>query len=122
MRREFALAAICMFVATPVLAAAARCNQPYAPQFRDGAGATRQDIMAMRDDAQTFIAASDIYQACLLKAGLQIDTRMKVEANQRDKVRVGKAFNAVLTAYKGAHKANASSFDDLEEIAYTDDD
>ena len=120
MRREFALAAMLVFVATPVLAAA-RCNQPYAPQFRDGASVTKQDIMNMRDDAQTFIAASDIYQACLLKSGSQNDAKAKIAANQRDKVRVGKAFNEALAAYKGAQKTSVASLDDLE-IVYSDDD
>ena len=84
MRREFALAAMFVLVAMPALAAA-RCNQPYAPQFRDGAGATKEDIVNMRDDAQTFITASDIYQACLLKAASQQDAKVKVERNSTRK-------------------------------------
>ena len=121
MRREFALAAMLVFVAVPALAAAPRCNQPYAPHFRDGASATKQDIMSMRDDAQTFITASDIYQACVLKSGSQNDAKVKIAANQRDKVRIGKAFNAALAAYKGAQKTSVASLDDLE-IVYSDDD
>jgi hypothetical protein len=114
MRREFALAAMLIFGASPVLAAA-RCNQPYAPQFHGGAGATKQEIMNMRDDAQTFIAASDIYQACLLKSGMQ-DARVKVEANQREKVRVGNAYRAAAAAYKSA-QAGTASLDDLEIVS-----
>ena len=111
MRREFALAALFVLVAMPAWAAA-RCNQPYAPDFRDGAGASKQDIMTMREDAQTFIQASDIYQACLLKSGSSNDAKAKIEANQREKLRVGKAFNAALAAYK--QKSSASSIADLD--------
>ncbi len=62
----------------------------------------------MRDDAQTFIAASDIYQACLLKeVWCQSDVRVKVEANQREKARVGNAYKATVAAYIEAQKGNA---------------
>jgi hypothetical protein len=113
MRRKVSLAALFVLVAMPTVAAG-RCNQPYAPDFRDGASATMQDLRTMRDDAQTFIQASDIYQACLLKSGLQNDTKAKIEANQREKVRVGKAFNTALAAYKVAQKSNSSSIADLD--------
>lgn len=120
MRHEFALAAMLVLVAMPALAAA-RCNQPYAPQFHDGASATKEEMKNMRDDAQTFIAASDIYQACLLKSGSSNDAKVKIGMNQREKVRVGNAFNAALAAFKGAHKANPSSFDDFDEIVSAED-
>ena len=116
MRREFALAAMLVIVATSA-SAAGRCNQPYAPDFRDGASATKQDIMTMHDDAQTFIAASDIYQACLLKSGSQADAQVKITANQREKARVGNAYRAVVAAYREAQKANAASLGDLEIVS-----
>jgi len=112
MRREFALAALFVFIAMPAVAAT-RCNQPYAPDFRDGSSASMQDLRTMHDDAQTFMQASDIYQSCLLKSGV-LDVKAKIEANQREKTRVGKAFNAALAAYKQAAKGKAAAVADLD--------
>jgi hypothetical protein len=48
-----------------------------------------------------------------LKSGV-LDVKAKIEANQREKTRVGKAFNAALAAYKQAAKGKAAAVADLD--------
>jgi hypothetical protein len=93
-----------MLVALPALAAP-RCEEPYAPELGDTANATKPQIATMRDDVKTFIAASDIYQTCLAKLSktdlaFAPQALRLIAANQRNKERIGKAFNAVLGSMK----------------------
>jgi hypothetical protein len=89
-------------MALPSLAAT-RCDQPYAPEIR--LAASKEQIATLRDDVQTFIAASDVYQACLTKT-VNTGAAALIAANQKEKERIGKLFNALLSSYK---KANANS-------------
>ncbi len=78
-----------------------RCNQPYAPEIRANGSMGKDDLRVMHDDTQTFIAASDLYQACLLKAveknaSFSVQANRLIAVNQRDKERVGKAYNELL--------------------------
>jgi hypothetical protein len=82
---------------------------------------TKQQIMNLRDDVQTFIAASDIYQACLIKAAkanaaFQQQATKLVAANQREKERVGNIFNGLIGATKQKN-AQADGSSNLERVA-----
>src|SRR5882672_5577696 len=106
MIRNFGLAVVFASIALPSQAAS-RCDQPYAPEIHATAGATKDQIATLRDDVQTFIAASDVYQACLSKsaqsgAASLHDVTNLIAANQKEKERIGKLFNALLGAFKQA--------------------
>jgi hypothetical protein len=101
MIRNFGLAVVFASVAVPALAAQ-RCEQPYAPEIHIAANATKEQISTLRDDVQTFIAASDVYQACLSKTVIAGAAGL-IAANQKDKERLGKLFNALLGSYKQAN-------------------
>ena len=80
--------------------AAARCSQPYAPVVKINARATKDDMASLRSDLTAFIAASDVYQACLVA---QRSNRELIEANQVQKERIGREFNAALRAFNSSH-------------------
>jgi len=107
MIRELGLAVVFASIALPSLAAA-RCDQPYAPDVRLAPNATKEQIATLRDDVQTFIAASDIYQACLQKTA-SAGAPALVAANQKEKERIGKLFNALLSSFKQANVQAANS-------------
>jgi hypothetical protein len=94
MQLTFLVAAAVLVLAGP---AAARCNEPYAPVVKINANATKQDVAALMNDVKAFIAASDVYQACLAGGG------PRLEANQKEKERVGREFNTALRAYLASH-------------------
>lgn len=98
MRRIWIAAAACLAFAGPAFAGG-RCSQPYAPVIKVSATTTKQDIMSLRDDVQSFIAASDIYQNCLV--ALNDDAR--IEANQAQKERIGQQFHNALQTFQKAH-------------------
>jgi len=96
------------------------CNVPYAPVVPAGEGATRAQILQARDDVTAFISQSDQYQNCLQlylqqqEAAAQSSNRpmnesvrsgimAKAAANQREKERVGVAFNQAVRAYNTAN-------------------
>jgi hypothetical protein len=96
------------------------CVRPPAPQPLDGATATPEQLQAAKRDAVAFIAASDVFQTCVLgELQAQRDAakanrtkiapaavsqaNAEISENQADKERVGKAFNAAAKAYKAAH-------------------
>jgi hypothetical protein len=104
MMRNLGLAVIFASIALPA-AAASRCDQPYAPEVRAAANATKEEIATLRDDVQAFIAASDVYQACLSKSvsartTSQRDATNLIAANQKEKERIGKLFNALVGSLK----------------------
>jgi hypothetical protein len=93
------------FLATAALAALsgpamARCNQPYAPVIKINANSTKQDVEALRSDVLAFIAASDVYQACLLANASGSE---RIDASQSEKQRIGREFNAALHAFLASH-------------------
>jgi hypothetical protein len=102
MTRIISLSFALAFATSPALAEV-RCNQPYAPDIAVGTDMTKEQLSTMRDDTKSFIAASDIYQACLLKAGnanlsFLLQAEELISKNQREKLRIGKAFNAAAAA------------------------
>lgn len=82
----------CFAVAAPA-DAARRCNAPYAPILKTGSPTTYDQLAAIRSDVAAFLAASDIYQQCLIETK---DTSGKLASNQMVKERVGREFNALL--------------------------
>jgi len=104
MVRSVVFAAALTALASPAFAA--HCSQPYAPDTTLAPGAGKDAVTQLRQDVQAFITASDVYQKCLVDAA-KIDVAFKnqadklVEANQQDKERVGKAFNALVKSVGG---------------------
>ena len=80
--------------------AAARCSQPYAPVIKINASTTKQDVLSLRSDMASFIAASDLYQSCLVA---QHGDRSLADANQAEKERVAREFNNALRAFVSSH-------------------
>jgi hypothetical protein len=97
MRMSVGVAAALTILAGP---AAARCVQPYAPVVKITVSTTKQDLASLRNDMQSFIAASDVYQACLVA---QRAERSLIDANQAEKERLGKEFNSALHAFASSH-------------------
>lgn len=96
MKMRFLAAVALLAIAGP---AAARCSQPYAPVVKINASTTKQDVTSLRSDLASFIAASDVYQTCLMAQG----STAGLSVNQAEKERVGREFNLALRAYKVAH-------------------
>lgn len=118
-------------LAAPAFAADSKCASPIAPSMpSDGKAATAADMTQAAKDAVAFIKDSDQYQLCLkaalddtekqLKAidpkhdkdgterksllAAQKDINVKADQSQKEKERVGKAYNTAAAAYKTAHK------------------
>ena len=91
------LAATAVAVLAGPAQAAGRCNQPYAPVIKISAGATKQDLASLRGDVASFLAASDVYQACLTAHGNEV----MIDASQKQKERIGLEFNALVHNFKG---------------------
>lgn len=95
MKRFLVVAAVLISMAEPAVAAG-RCAKPYAPVIAPGAAPTKADLTRMREDVQAFVQASDVYQQCLFRSGVGVTTTNLVAANQAEKERVARAFNALL--------------------------
>ena len=118
-------------LAAPAFAADNKCAAPIAPAMpTDGKTASAADMTQAAKDAVAFIKDSDQYQLCLkaalddtekqikdidpkhdtdgaIRKGLlasQKDINNKADASQKDKERVGKAYNTAAAAYKSAHR------------------
>ena len=72
-----------------------KCVAPAAPAIPGGAGATMMQMTKALDGVKAFIAASDDYQACMLRA---------IEANQKEKERIGAEYGASARAYNAAQQ------------------
>jgi len=106
MVRSVVFAAVLTALASPAFAAA-HCSQPYAPDTKLDPAAGKDGLTQLRQDVQAFITASDVYQKCLVDAaktdvGFKSQATKLVDANQQDKERVGKAFNALVKSMGGA--------------------
>ena len=77
--------------------AGGRCNQPYAPVVKINAAGDKQALVSLRGDVTAFITASDLYQKCLVGQG---GSEAMIDANQNEKERIGREFNALLHAVK----------------------
>ncbi len=113
--------------APPVAAAAApaapaTCDRPTPPAVVDGSTATIDQIKGSQRAAAMFVDTSDAYQSCVVdnvkaqrdaaKANrTHFDDKIakaadaQLDANQKDKEAVVKAFNAAVKAFKAAHPA-----------------
>ena len=86
----------------------------------DGAQVSEQQMRAAADAARSFIAQSDVYQACLadtlaaaktqatadgkpLDPSLETAVKVKADANQKVKERVGVEINTAIDVYKQTH-------------------
>jgi hypothetical protein len=125
MKTRLILAALaCVALSTPALTqeTAAACTRPTPPEKLDGATASMDQLKAAKDQTSSFIAASDTFQACVLKdladrkaaakaakakfpAEQTTAANAQVDANQADKATAGENFNAAVKAYKTAHPA-----------------
>ncbi|MFZ5669527.1 MAG: hypothetical protein ACOY4K_08525 [Pseudomonadota bacterium] len=82
--------------------AAERCVRPYAPTVAVTPTTTKEELVRLQGDIKAFMAASDVYQSCLVKGAVTAKVQAMLNANQADKERVAGAFNA---AIKGRSKA-----------------
>lgn len=120
MVRSLALSAVVLaLLAGPVLAEN-ECVEPYAPTMPNGATATLDQVAEASREANKFMRESGVYQDCLLRdlamqradahrrqkpfdEAIADTVARRVNANQREKVRVGTEFQATHNAFKAAH-------------------
>ena len=72
-----------------------QCTAPVAPVIPNGARSTAAQLTQALNEAKTFVVASDAYQACMLRA---------IEANQKEKERIGVEYGASAKAYNAAQE------------------
>jgi hypothetical protein len=121
---------VCLSVAALVLlavpASAQDCVVPYAPTVPSGTTATREQILAARDEVTAFLKASEDYQMCLTThleqrldearryprdnppqavETLKKATANKINASKRELGRTGDEINAAIRAFNEAHPA-----------------
>ena len=109
MVRIAGLVTVFLTATLPALAAETRCNEPYAPEIHITSSTTGEEMQSMRGDTESFVAASDVYQACLLKAAEKIPAyaptaKRLIQQNQLQKLRIGKAYNDGVASHKVALK------------------
>ena len=119
-RRIWLTAAAIALLAAPAFAAEEKCSAPIAPVVPAGKTATVQQLSQAAKDVVAFIKDSDQFQACILadiaaqdqaakdnKKTLDPAIKKALEArgddNQKEKERIGKAYNTAAAAYKAAH-------------------
>ena len=109
-------------MAAPALADSSSCSEPYPPTAIDGNTATTDQMKAAHNDVVNFIKSSDDYQLCLnadyqaqsqaaakskdkkpLDPSIKADVEARLEANQKEKEKVGAEFNTAVVAYKAKH-------------------
>ena len=122
MTRGLLLTAAFVILAGPAFAQAFedKCAAPIAPVVPDGKTAAVPQLTQAANDVKNYIKASDDYQACLLaeintyetqakgtKQGIDPNIRKTLEAkgdtNQKDKERLGAAYNKSVGDYRAAH-------------------
>jgi hypothetical protein len=121
MTRGFLLTAAVVMLAGPAFAQFQdKCSAPIAPVVPDGKTAAVPQLSQAANDVKNYIKASDDYQACLLaeintyeteakgsKQGIDPSIRKTLEAkgdaNQKDKERLGAAYNKSVGDYRAAH-------------------
>ena len=119
-RRIWLTAAAFAMLAAPVFAAEEKCSAPIAPVVPAGKTATVAQLSQAAKDVVAFIKDSDQFQACILAdiaaqdqaakdnkktldPAIKKALEDKGDANQKEKVRVGTAYNTAAAAYKAAH-------------------
>ena len=121
MSRKFLLTAAFVMLAGPAFAQFEdRCSAPFAPVVPDGKTASVQQLTQSANDVKNYIKASDEYQTCLkaeidtyeaqakgTKAGIDPNVRKTLETkgdtNQKEKERLGAAYNKAAGDYRAAH-------------------
>jgi hypothetical protein len=120
MIRRLCLPAIALALFAAPAYAQDSCAAPTAPKVPDGKTAAAADIIAANKEVVAFMKASDDYQTCLVtyineqdaaakKERKTFDPKMKTaiqakgDANQKEKERVGMAYNTAAQAYRAAH-------------------
>lgn len=109
MYRIMGFLTVFLTIGLPAFAAETRCTEPYAPEINVSSRTTSEEMQSMRSDTESFVAASDVYQACLLKAAEKNPSyaptaKKLIRENQVQKERIGKAYNAGVVAHKVALK------------------
>ena len=84
-----------MIAAATAAWAEEQCTAPVAPEIPNGACSTAAQLTKALNDAKAFVTASDAYQACMVRA---------VEANQKEKERIGAEYGASVKAYNAAQQ------------------
>jgi hypothetical protein len=120
MTRGICLTAVVFAMLASPAFAQDKCSAPIAPVVPDGKTATVAQLSQTAKEVVAFIKDSDSYQACILaditaqdqaakadKKTLDPAIRKALEskgdANQKEKERIGKAYNTAAAAYKTAH-------------------
>ncbi len=115
-------AAAFALVAAPAFAQQDACSAPIPPVVPDGKTASLPQLSQAAKDVVAFIRSSDDYQTCLLaainkyetdakgsKQGIDPSVRKGLEAkgdlNQKEKERIGAAYNKAAADYKSSHPA-----------------
>jgi hypothetical protein len=95
--RRLPLLVIAGLAAAGSAAASERCNQPYAPAIKATPSPSIAQITSLRSDVNAFMAASEIYQKCVLARG---EDPRKLDANQAAQERVAREFNGLVKTIK----------------------
>ena len=121
MSKAFILASLLLFAGAPAAwGQSTNCIAPPMPGPLDASKAGVEQIRAMLAAAQTFIAASETYQACLksdvqaqkdqaqrdakpFDPAIEAQMQSRAAANQKDKEKIGASVDLAVTAFKQAH-------------------
>lgn len=95
MMRKILLGGVMVVALAAPASAQDQCVAPTAPTIQDGARATKVQMTKALGDVKAFIAASDDYQACMLRM---------ITANQKEKERIGAEYGVSARAYNTAQQ------------------
>jgi hypothetical protein len=95
MMRKILLCAVTTMALAMPAAAQEQCVSPTAPAIPDGARSTKAQITNALEAVKGFVAASDEYQACMLR---------QITANQKEKERIGAEYSASARAFNTAQQ------------------
>jgi hypothetical protein len=124
MVRSLVLSAVAVLVLASPASAQNSCVQPYAPTVPNGTAANKDQMLAAQNEVKTFIRDSDAYQECILRdvrgqreaarrdqktldPAIEEAALRRINANQREKERVGAEYNAAVRAHAAAQPASA---------------
>lgn len=118
MKKSLVIGALALLAAPLALA----CDYPERPKMPDGAKASKDDMIAAKNDVTAFLAGVDDYLTCIesseKEAVAALDSAEPAELQRRDemlskkfdaandeKALVGEEFNQEVRAYNAARKA-----------------
>ena len=110
---------ILLLIAAPLTFA---CDYPERPNIPDGSTASKEELLAAKDDVATFLAGVDDYLTCIETAEKEAVAALespdtddlkrrdemigsKFDAANEEKALVGEQFNQQVRAYNAARKA-----------------